>query len=433
MTASARDPLRVAVIGGGYAGMAAAQSLAARGVRVSVFETAKVLGGRARKIEVHGEVLDNGQHILSGAYSTLLGLMRDAAVPDSHVLRVPLTLSMPPAFHMQAPRWPAPLHMASALLTAKGLNWSDRIAAIHFMLALRASRYNVKPGETVAELMSRLRQTPANTRHLWQPLAVGALNTPIESASAQVFVNVLRDALDARREASDLLLPRVDLSALYPEAAASFVLARGGEVRTGCRVLAINPQDKGVGVGIDGTSVVFDAVIVAVGPHQLASFNGEWVPDIAGMSFEAIETVYFKFDTAIRLTEPMLGQATGHVQWFFDRRALLDPAAKDGLIAGVVSAADPALDIGEDAVWRELTAHFPALPRPAWTKTVTEKFATFACTPQAQPLRPGHATRHHRVVLAGDYLASPYPATLETAARSGVNVGEAIFRTLAQH
>jgi squalene-associated FAD-dependent desaturase len=410
--------------------MAAAQTLADRGIRVTVYETAKVLGGRARRIEVRGEILDNGQHILSGAYSTLLGLMQRAGVPDSHLLRAPLKLSMPPNFRMQAPRWPAPLHMAAALLSAQGLAWRDRIAAIRFMHALRASRYGVDAQETVASMLTRLKQTPANVQFLWQPLAVGALNTPIETASAQVFVNVLRDALDATREASDLLLPCVDLSALYPEPAARFIASRGGEVKTACRVLAIEPHASGVSITTDEGRSDFGAAIIAVGPHQMAPLGLPLGAETGQWSYEAIETVYFKFDTAVRLPEPMLGQASGHVQWFFDRRALFDPNAPDGLIAGVVSAADPARDVSEDAVWRELTVHCPNAPRPVWTKTVTEKFATFACTPDLHRQRPDAVTSSPFVVRAGDYLASPYPATLETAVRSGVHAGETICSTL---
>lgn len=423
---------RVAIIGGGYAGMAAAQTLTERGVHVSVFETGKVLGGRARRVEVRGEILDNGQHILSGAYSTLLDLMQRTGVPDSHLLRVPLKLSMPPTFRMQAPAWPAPMHMAKALLTAKGLTWCDRFSAIRFMRALRAIGYTLDASETVAALLTRLGQTPATTRFLWQPLAVGALNTPIQTASAQVFVNVLRDALDGKREASDLLLPRVDLSALYPEPAARLVEARGGEVRTGCRVLDVELRESGIRIATDEHHLDFDAVVIAVGPHQLEQLGlpAEANAIARSFSYEAIETIYFKFDTAVRLPEPMLGQAEGHVQWFFDRRALFDPSATDGLIAGVVSAADPAHDVGEDAVWHELTAHCPGLPRPVWIKTITEKFATFACTPELQAQRPGASMSNPRVVLAGDYLASPYPATLETAVRSGVVAAKSICRAL---
>ncbi len=410
--------------------MAAAQTLAERGIRVTVFESARVLGGRARRIEMRGEQLDNGQHILSGAYTTLLDLMRRANVPDASFSRIALRLSMPPSFRLQAPRWPAPLHMAGALLRAQGLSWRDRLSAVGLMKTLKKDGFKTGGDETVAGLLERCRQSDAVRRYLWQPLAVGALNTPIEAASAQVFANVLRDALDAHRSASDLILPRVDLSALYPDAAAGVVTAHQGEVLTGRRVTAIRDAGRSVLVTIDGSAVAFSAAIVAVGPHQLESLDGSALLAAVSLNYRAIETVYFKFDNPVRLPEPMLGQPGGHVQWFFDRRALLRPDANDGLIAGVVSAAVPGESPGESAVLEELSRHVPGLPAPAWIKTVTEKFATFSCTPQAQRARPTITTRSRRVFLAGDYLASPYPGTLESAARSGVAASDAAMRTI---
>ncbi|MBL8520895.1 MAG: FAD-dependent oxidoreductase [Betaproteobacteria bacterium] len=435
---------RIAVIGGGYAGMAAAQAFCERGAHVAVFEAAKVLGGRARRIQYRDETLDNGQHILSGAYSTLLQLMQRAGGPATDLKRIPLTLSMPPAFRMRAPRWPAPLHLAAALLGARGLGWADRFAALGMMRALRASNYQVDPTQTVAAMLSAHRQTSALLRHVWQPLAVGALNTPIDSASAQVFAHVLRDALDAKRDASDLLLPCVDLSALYPERAAALVRERGGEVLTGCRVDALAPRAAAIDLRFDGQARTYDAVIVAVGPHQLASLEAPGCLDgakAAEFAFEQIVTVYFKFAAAVRLPEPMLGQADGRVQWFFDRRDLLHPNARDGLIAGVISAAgspsttDAAAGEGtfETLAWRELSVHCPQAPEPEWTKTVTEKFATIACTPALHARRPACATSHPRVFLAGDYVHSPYPATLESAARSGVDAARAALASITPH
>lgn len=425
-------PGKVAIVGGGYAGMAAAQALTEQGIRVKVYEAAKVLGGRARRVETRDEMLDNGQHILSGAYSSLLDLMKRVDVPESALLRVPLRLSMPPDFLLHAPRWPAPLHMAAALMAARGLRWSDRISAIRLMKFLRKNGYRLDPRDTVASLLSRCRQTPAVIQYLWQPLAVGALNTPIETASAQVFANVLRDALDADRAASDLILPRLDLSALYPEAASKFVQSRGGEVSTSRRVARIQPVESHVTLTIDGATTDFDAAIVAVGPHQLESLDGTDTLAHVDLSYQAIETVYMKFNSAIRLPEPMLGQARGHVQWFFDRRALFDPGAMDGLIAGVVSAATPGASPGEECVLRELSSRIPGLPDPIWTKVITEKFATFSCTPDQQQIRPSCKTRSARVFLAGDYVQSPYPATLESAARSGIAAAKSVVRLLQQ-
>ncbi len=420
----------VAIIGGGYAGMAAAVSLAERGVRSTVFEAGKVLGGRARRIEYRGEVLDNGQHILSGAYSELLRLLAVTGVPVAAVSRVPLTLSMPPDFRLRAPQWIAPLHLAWALLTAKGLSLSERFAAIRFMQALKQARFIVNTSDTVESLLAKHRQPKQLIRYLWQPLTISALNTPIEAASAQVFVNVLRDALASTREASDLLLPRTDLSALFPDTASNWLTARGSKVRLGVRVKTVSVEHPGFRLNTDTDDTDndnFNAVILAIGPHQFDSITlpAGCVPT-AAFNYEPIVTVYLKFATRVRLPEPMFGQTDGLAQWFFDRRQLSADHgrdSRDGLIAAVISASGPHEDCSQEElashVLAELSAHMGPLPQPEWHKVITEKFATFACTPESQKQRPPVATETPGFFLTGDYTAADYPATLEGAARSG--------------
>jgi squalene-associated FAD-dependent desaturase len=424
---------RIAVIGGGYAGMSAAMALTDAGCHVTVYESAPELGGRARRIEVRGEALDNGQHVLSGAYSALLQMMSRAGASPEALLRTPLRLVMPPDFELNTPRWPAPAHLAGALLFARGLGFADRLAAIRLMRRLRRARYRLPAEMTVLDLCRDTRQTERVIRNLWQPLAVSALNTPTAVASAQVFANVLRDALDATREASDLLLPRVDLSALFPEPAAAFVRARGGRVETGARVRAVSCGPDGYLLHFARTGVAaerFDAVVAATAPHQLGALGLPQGCTPAALPSEMIVTVYFKFANRVRLRWPMIGQAEGRAQWFFDRRALLDPDAKDGLIAAVISAAPAGFGEagGVDAIRHELAAHLPGAAEPEWTKTVTEKFATFACTPTVQAQRPGNRTRLPGLVVAGDYTRSDYPATLEAAVRSGLAAAGELMR-----
>ncbi|HSS28712.1 MAG TPA: FAD-dependent oxidoreductase, partial [Usitatibacter sp.] len=123
---------RIAVIGAGYAGLSAAMTLARAGARPTVFESNRTPGGRARRVEYKGALLDNGQHVLLGAYRETLALMREANVSERALLRMPLTLEFPGRFALRAPRLPAPLHLAVALARARGLTWRDRIAAARF-------------------------------------------------------------------------------------------------------------------------------------------------------------------------------------------------------------------------------------------------------------------------------------------------------------
>ncbi len=434
---------RVAIIGGGYAGMAAAVSLAARGTCSTIFEAGKFLGGRARRIDYRGETIDNGQHILSGAYSESLRLMAMVGVPEASVSRIPLALSMPPHFSLRAPRLIAPLHLLWALLSAKGLTLADRFAAIRFMRALKAAKFQVGAMDTVASLLAAQRQPDRLIRHLWQPLAISALNTPIATASAQIFANVLRDALAASRDASDLILPRTDLSALFPDLAAAWLAARGSTVNSGTRVKSVRAAGELLEIAADTGETKFDAVIVAIGPHQFDSISlpAECVINVP-FSYQPIVTIYLRFDRHVRLPLAMLGQADGMVQWFFDRRQLvqgsagtLEPLTGDGLIAAVISASGAHETMTHDdlaaQVLLELTRHTGPLPVPLWTKVIMEKFATFACTAPIQRDRPANLTSCPGLVLAGDYTAGEYPATIEGAVRSGISAAEHVSHFLS--
>jgi squalene-associated FAD-dependent desaturase len=445
-------PANIAIVGGGYAGLAAAVRIVELGGRASVFESGPVLGGRARRITYQDRVLDNGQHILSGAYTELLRLMDVVGVSGRAYERVPLLLSIPPHFRLRAALLPAPLHMAFALLTANGLSWSDRLDAIRFMSALKRSNFVVDARLTVSQLLALHGQSADLTKYLWQPLTISALNTPLASASAQVFVNVLRDALAGAREASDLLLPKVDLSALFPEPAAAWLAARGASTETGVKVTEIVPGADNVVVRTKGAEHAFDAVIVSVGPHQREGLLPT-DPNAARQSscaYEPIITIYLGFDSDSSLPTPMLGQTEGVVQWFFDRRALsaaphtteahrAKPRAGHAelIIAAVISASGEheTLSHAELAALavRELNAHLPDLPAPVWHKVIHEKFATFACTVDAP--RPSAATTHPRVWLAADDVQNPqraYPATLEGAVRNGVAAAELAMAALAK-
>ncbi len=424
---------KIAVIGGGYSGIASAVRIIELGGIPTVYESAAILGGRARRIEYAGRVLDNGQHILSGAYTELLRLMDLVGVSARDCERVPLALNMPPHFSLRAALLPAPLHMAYALLCAHGLSWRDRLAAIRFMSALKKANFVVPEEMTVASLLQRHRQTERVTTYLWQPLTISALNTPLESASAQVFANVLRDALAGEREASDLLLPKVDLTALFPEPAARWISANRGEIATSTRITHLEQTGDMVRVDTKDASQSFDAAVIAVGPHQrdVLRQEGTWRENTH--SFEPIVTIYFGFQCHESLPTPMLGQAHGTVQWFFDRRALFQ-SDKNGelVISAVISASGPHEQMPHETLSQialgELRGHIPNLPDPIWQKIITEKFATFACSPGANRLPPNTALS--RVWLAGDDIENPdrqYPATLEGAVRNGIRAAELAF------
>ncbi len=413
-------PQRIAVVGGGYAGFAAAVELSRAGATVEVFEASRTLGGRARAVEVDGLKLDNGAHILAGAYSGTLRLVRLVGAPAG-VHRYPLHLEYPGQMRLSAPTLlPAPLHLAWALMAARGLSLTEKLAAIRFINDIKAQGFRLVADTTATALLAR--QPERLRRYLWEPLCLAALNTPIEQASAQVFVNVLRDTLAASRDASDLLLPTSDLSALFPEPAARYLESRGGFVHRGSRVDAIARRDNGF--FLDGQGP-FGQVILAVAPYHLPALIAG-LPELADLAtmvarfeWQPIVTCYLRYDQPIRLPWPMVGIAEGCAQWLFDLGAL---RGLPGTVAAVISAGGRHQELANEElaarIHSEIARIVPGLPPPEWSRVITEQRATFACTPELQ--RPPTATALPGLWLAGDYVACDYPATIEGAVRSGV-------------
>jgi squalene-associated FAD-dependent desaturase len=436
----------VAVIGSGWAGCSAAVELARAGFKVTLFEAARTLGGRARRVEIEGKQLDNGQHILLGAYSETLRLMKLVGVDrDQTLLTLPWQMRYPPGaggMDFVAPRLPAPLHVAIALLRSKGLDRADKMSLARFSSTARWMGWRLNNDCSVSELLQRFEQTPRLIQLMWRPLCLAALNTPPERASAQVFLNVLRDSLGAKRSASDMLLPRADLSALFPDAASAFLRAHGGAVRTGAKVQALRSIEGRLwqvdvsGAAVGGTwSTYFNGVVLATGAAQAAALLHA-VPDcdttdvcaqLTAFESEAITTVYLQYDAATRLALPFFAllEDPDNYQWgqfVFDRGQL--DAGQAGLLAVVISAsagvAAQEQDLLAEAVAVQLAAAFqrPELGRPNWFKVITEKRATYASSPGLA--RPRNASGLPGLALAGDYTAGDYPATLESAVRSGV-------------
>lgn len=420
------NAIRVAIIGGGYAGMAAAVTLAEQRVPVTVFEAGPVLGGRARRVDINDVTLDNGLHILIGAYRETLRLIAQVhPSPASALLRLPLDWYLHQHLHLRAPKWPAPLHLAAALLTAKGASFSECWAAVRMMRTLRSSKFQLARDTTVSALLAAHAQGPVLTQYLWAPLCVSALNTPPEKASAQVFLHVLRDGLNADRASSDLLIARVDLSALFPEPAASYVQARQGRVLTGKRVSALQQVNQGFQVMAGNETGDFSHVICALPPHLTGAFISgiDALADTAALvnalEYQPITSVYLQFDGRVQLPAPMTGLANGVAHWLFDREAI---CGQPGLVGAVISAEGPHQALTQDAlaarVHEELAEHFGPLPPLQWQRVISEKRATFSATPNLQ--RPAQQTPLKNFWLAGDYTASDYPATLEAAVRSGI-------------
>lgn len=420
---------RVAVVGGGWAGCAAALTLAEAGAAVTLYEAGRTLGGRARAVELEGQPLDNGQHILLGAYEQTLHLidrLRPAAAPDG-LWRLPLALDQPPEFSLACPRLPAPLHLLAGLLGAQGLSWREKLAAARWAHALLTNAA-APDHPTVSQLTAS--QPARLNRLLWYPLCISALNTPPEIASARVFCDVIRAAFGGSNRHSDLLLPRRDLTALFPAPAAARLAELEGGVCLSCRVRTLEATPAGITLATPDGSATYSHVILAVAPQHLAALAApipeleSLVHGVASYGYQPIATGYVQYDPAFRLNKPLFALSNGPAQFVFDRGQSHGQA---GLLAFVASAAtDLSADWLDEA---EIQLQRIAEPGGArWRKRIVEKQATYACV--ADMVRPAVHTPHPRLFLAGDYTAGPYPATLESATQSGVQSAKALLEQL---
>ena len=424
--------LNVAIIGGGYAGMAAAVTLSAQDIPVTAFESAKQLGGRARGVWHDDTQLDNGQHILLGCYRHTLQLIEQVGGNiERDFLRLPLQLTLHNRFELKAPCLPAPLHLFVGLLTAQGLSFAQRLSAARFMLAMRRISFILPHDMTVLDLLRAHNQDEGLVRLLWEPLCVSTLNTPLPKASAQLLLHVLRDSLNGSRSDSDILLPRLNFSALFPERAADYVKQRGGIVLTSCGVEAIIPHGDAIELLTAQGTMRFSHVICATSPaitarllravQQLAPIATQ----IETLAFQPIYTVYLQYPATVRLPHSMFGFDRCFTQWLFDKGQI---AGQPGLVAAVISAEGLHQELGHQQlaqkVVQELREQLGIMEMPLWHRVIAEKRATFSCQPNLP--RPAHLTPLASVLLAGDYTAGNYPATLEGAVMSGIRCAKEI-------
>ena len=403
--------MHVAVIGGGWAGIAAAVELTARGAKVTLFEAGRTLGGRARSVDIDGRRLDNGQHLLLGAYAETLALMRQVgADPERLLARLPLQVIDNAGFRLALPKLPPPLNLAWGMLKATAVDTREKLKTALWMDGIKRRKFRLESDCTVAEWLDAAGQTGALRRHLWEPLCLAALNTPAERASAQLFANVLRDSLGSRRRAdTDYLLARVDLGQLLPEPAARWLGEHGATLRYGQRVLSLSETSDGIAV--DGEA--FAAAILATAPQHAAAL---W-PIGVKYEYEPIATVYLQFGPETRLPFPLINLLGKTGQWVVDRG--------NGLLACVLSGHGDWEALDDAALVAALHSELALGASASWQRIIREKRATFCCRPGLHRLCC--STDNPHLFLAGDYTWADYPATLEGAVRSGRRAGRMVF------
>ena len=439
MNATARYD--VVVIGAGFAGLSAAARLAARGARVLVLEARARLGGRATAFADRdtGELVDNGQHVLMGCYTETLAFLRDIDAIENLRTESQLSVTMIDRggrrSRLSCPPLPAPLNLLAGLFEWDALTWEDRMSALRMAGPLRRARRALmpgargiaaSPGETVEAWLIRNGQTARIREMLWEPLALAALNQPPNQAAAPVFARVLAEIFGPDPRLAAILLPAKPLHLMYAEPAREFIERRGGSVRTGAA--ASVTIDGGLDVEAGGERWAPDAVIGAVPWFALADLirgdvtGLESTLDRAGrMTSSPIVTVNLWFDRAV-LDEPFVGLPGRAMQWVFDKRAVLGGDVSH--LSLVSSGASPLVALSNPelvAVARqEMVDALPSIrdARLVRATVVREPRATFSLAP-GEPARPPVRTPVRGLYLAGDWIDTGLPATIESAVRAG--------------
>lgn len=445
----------VVVIGAGFAGLAAATALADAGVQVEVVEARPGLGGRATAFRdpLTGERIDNGQHVLAGCYTETLQFLRRIGTADylhrPSTLRVPMIDESGRHTELVLPPLPAPFDLLGGVLAWDALSMADRVAMLRIGRGLRGQT-RIDPDETVRQWLVRHHQSRRLCTLLWEPLALAALNQSIDEAAAESFVAVTSRMFGPEPDAATLLLPAVPLDDLYAHPSRRFLETRGSVVTANARARVLFANGDVSGVRVRDDVIPASVVICAVpwfafedacegAPAELASIT----TNATALGSAPIVTVNLWFDD-FDSGDVMLGLPGRTFQWVFDRRRIVNDVEGDARVPHVerqthlslVSSGADAICAEGNAVLintavRELRA---ALPRAAaahlrHASVVREKRATFSLRP-GSPARPGTATPVPGLVLAGDWIATGLPATIESAVTSGHRAARAAVETL---
>ena len=425
------------VIGGGCAGFAAATALVESGARVLVVEARPGLGGRATAFTdpATGERVDNGQHILMGCYTETLALLNRIGAADRVRWQTGLKLSMIDrrGHHsvLALPALPSPLHFLAGVLAWDALNWRERLSVLRIGASINPANTGHHPtslGISVRAWLEKNGQAPRLCELFWEPLALAALNQSIDQAEASNFMRVLERIFGPDPAAAAIVLPAVPLDEMYAEPSRAFLVNRGSEVRVNAPAKVVIDGQRLRGVRVRDEIIEAPLVISTVPWHSFhALFEAvpagleQTIANATALASLPIVTVNLWFDSAV-MQEPLVGLPGRNFQWIFDRRAIVGGDASH--LSMISSGAEAIVSLTNEEITatalREVREALPAARAATLRKSlaVREKRSTFSLAPDAPP-RPGTRTSVEGFLLAGDWIETGLPATIESAVMSG--------------
>jgi len=436
----------VVIVGGGLSGLAAGVALAPRGIRVTILEQKPALGGRAYSFKDHvtGDTIDNGQHVLIAGYERTMHFLE--TIGTRGMLRVQRTPSL--FFHhpqrsfqeFQLPLLPSPFNLLIGILQCRLFSLADKFRLIRAGLSLRSlspSHEEHLASQTIEQWLKEVGQSNECVCSFWEPLAVSIMNERIEKASALVFVRALRKAFVGSSRNAALALPSVGLSQLYVDGAKHFITLYGGVIRC-------NADSEEVLVGASlatgvklkgGDEIQADAIILAIPPHKLVQILPDQLKktlsSIANLDSSPIVSIHLWFDEEF-MGHEFVGLIGKRIQWLFNKRKINNERGKGVHVSGVISGAygfvdktkDELVQIAMDDI-REVYRNLRGEPFHA--VVVREKAATYSSNPECERLRPENETSIPNLFLAGDWTATGYPATIESAVMSAESASRCLL------
>ena len=438
------------IVGGGFAGLAAALRLQKAGVKIRLVEKRPFFGGRAYsfKDSKSGEWVDNGQHLLMGAYRETLDFLRELGTLDSLDIQSKLRVTMisPGAAHtLDCPKLPAPFHLAAALFKMKGLGFKDKLRMLGLVRACQSSESSADlDGVSVAEFLSQHGQTEAATRILWEPITLATLNEPLSQASARLFKEVLKlSLLSSNTFDSRMILPKLSFQELYIEPAQKYLQERGVSILFQKQLMAI---EKNPGYFVlhlnNGESIKSKKVLLAMPPDALKKVlqvSGDALnhyPQLDCFQSSPIISINLWFEKPLEksrgfIDEKFVGLINSPIHWIFDKSLMSGSQTPylSMVISGAYDLARASKEQLLELALKELRVFYPYFKemRTTHSQVIKEYNATYSGRLGLDRYRPAVTSAVEGLYLAGDWIHTELPATIESAVRSGNRAAEAIL------